>query len=256
MSDGKLELTDEWAEQQWALMAPQIEAMVHRIQDRAEFVVQLGSELAADDTQSHPYQVSHCVRACLNAGVGHLHAMKSLIIDEPRIVHADAEYSLIRGALENFATAFWVLHPPQRTLRVERALRWMVKNFKDQEKALAPLGPGDVTLQMKLDKVVDVAQNAGCSSVLGGYFSTVAVTYAEEHATRKFVLLMWQLCSGFAHGRPWANLGMNAMEQHPTDAEGVVTVRMTSDHKRLALATLPAYYLMLDVANLFSNRSR
>jgi hypothetical protein len=101
MSDETFELTDDWVEEQWALMAPRIETMVHQIQDPAEFVIQPGSELAADDTESHPFRVSHCARACLNAGVDHLHAIKSLIIDDPILLHAAADYSLIRGALEN-----------------------------------------------------------------------------------------------------------------------------------------------------------
>ena len=257
VSDETYELTDEWAEQQWARMAPQIESMVHRIQDPAEFVIQPGSELADDDAASHPYQVSHCARACLNAGVGHLHAMKTLIIDEPRLLHAEADYSLIRGGLENFATAFWVLHPHERKVRVERALRWMAKNFKDGDKATGHLGfPGDIGLQAKLKKVTAVARKARCTSVVGGYTSTAAVVYAEKHSSLMHVYLMWQVCSGFAHGRPWANLGMNAMEKHPTEQEGIFTVRLTTDHKRLAVATLPAFNLMEEVVGLFTNRCR
>lgn len=246
-------LTDDWAEQQWARMVPVIDAMVDRIQDPTEFIVRPGSALAADDRVSAPYQVSHCARMCLNSGVDHLHAVKTLIIGDEPLLHAAADYSPIRGALENFATAFWVLHPPASTIRVERALRWMAKNFKQQHQATDVLSlPGDIGLQAKLDKVVDVAQRSSCANVLGGYTSTQAVKYAEEHATHKYVLLMWQVCSGFAHGRPWANLGMNAMEQHATHEEGVVTVRMTTDYKRLAAAALPAYHLMLDVFGRFT----
>jgi len=261
------ELTDEWAEQQWATMLPQIETMMHRIQNRADFVVQPGSQLAADDAASQPYTVSYCAKACLNAGVGHLHAMKTLVFDEPRIRHAEADYSLIRGALENFATAFWVLHPQQRTIRVERALRWMAQNFRDEDKAVGPLElpddmemPADVEtrgLQELHDVVAAIAQKAGCANVLGGYTSTQAVKYAEEHSHYDRVLLMWQVCSGFAHGRPWANLGMNAMvEKHPTEEEGVFDVRLTTDDKRLALATLPAFGLMAAVVGLFTGRCR
>jgi hypothetical protein len=257
VGDETQELTDEWAMEQWAKMAPLIETMVQRIQDPADFLVQPGSELAADDADSNPYRVSHCARACLTAGVDHLHAMKTLIIDEPRLLHAAADYSLIRGALENFATAFWVLHPHERTIRIERALRWMAQNYTDQDKATGALGlPNDIGLQARHAKVAAVAQKAGCVNVLGGYASTHAVKYAEKHSQHDFVLLMWQVCSGFAHGRQWANLGMNAMEQQPTEEEGIATIRLTTDHKRLAVATLPSFKLMDDVVGLFTNRSR
>ena len=50
-----------------------------------------------------------------------------------------------------------------------------------------------------------------------GYASTDVVQYAERYgttmdgATPDHLLLRWQLCSGFAHGRAWANLvGLDA----------------------------------------------
>ena len=98
MSDDTGDLTDDMVRDKWNEIVPPIEIMVHRIQNPQEFVAQSGSELADDDAASHPYRVSHCARACLNAGVDHLHAMKKLIFDVP-ILHAAADYSLIRGAL-------------------------------------------------------------------------------------------------------------------------------------------------------------
>ena len=56
--------------------------------------------------------------------------------------------------------------------------------------------------------------------------------------------MAWQVCSGFAHGRPWANIGMNEMETHSTADEGVSLVRLTSDDKRMLAVTLPAFHLM------------
>jgi hypothetical protein len=130
------------AMEMWGQVVSAIDDMVHRIQDLEDFDVEPGSQLAADDASSHPYEVSHCVQNCLNAGVDHLHAAKALMFDVP-ILHANAEYSLFRGALENFGAAFWVLHPAQRSKRVEHALRWMVKNLKDHDNATAKLSlPG------------------------------------------------------------------------------------------------------------------
>jgi hypothetical protein len=86
----------------WAEIAPLIDIVVNRIQDPEDFVVDAGSQLDGDDAGSHPCQVSRCARWCLNAGVDHLHAAKKLILDEPITLHANADYSLIRGALQNF----------------------------------------------------------------------------------------------------------------------------------------------------------
>ncbi|MCU1701908.1 MAG: hypothetical protein JWR34_7971 [Mycobacterium sp.] len=71
-------LTDEMIEAKWAKIAALIEVMTARIQTPDEFEVQPNSELAADDVASSPYQTSHAARWCLNAGVDHLHALKSL----------------------------------------------------------------------------------------------------------------------------------------------------------------------------------
>ena len=258
MSD-EPELTDEMVMAKWAQIAPLIDIVVNRIQDPEDFAVQPGSQLAADDADSDPYQVSHCARSCLNAGVDHLHAARQLILDEPITLHANADYSLIRGALENFGTAFWVLHPPQRKVRIERALRWMVQNFLDQERAVERLQlPGYVPASVRVDEIVAMAESADCNltRLRGGYASTYVLKYADEHSTAINPFLMWQLCSAFAHGRQWASITMNAMEVLSTPEPGLQRVRFTSDHKRLLAAGLPAFHLMTDVIGFFTDRAR
>jgi hypothetical protein len=36
---------------------------------------------------------------------------------------------------------------------------------------------------------------------------------------------MWQVCSGFAHGRPWATLAMNEMQRESDVADGKLADR-------------------------------
>lgn len=251
------ELTDDMVEAKWAEIAPLIEVVSARIQDPGEFSVQASSELAEDDLVSSPYHVSHCARWCLNAGVDHLHALKSLVIDANRI-HSAAPYGLVRGALENFGAGFWLLYPDERPVRVEHALRWWSKNFKDQDKATVDLGPPHHTpLDPKLDKLVDIGLAANCdvTQIRKGYFSTGVMQFADEHSSVD-PFMFWQVCSGFAHGRPWANLGMNEMESLPTADESVSTIRLTSDRKRILAVTLPAMHLMQDLLRLYQGRSR
>jgi hypothetical protein len=203
--DDAVTLTDEAVMAKWAEIAPWIDRVAVRIQDANDFVVHAGSALALDDRVSHPYCVSHCARACLNAGVDHLHALKRLVIDN-RILHADADYSLSRGALENFGAAFWVLHPAEPTARITCALRWMAQNFKDQAKAIEGLDMDNVpSREANLAKVQRVADAAGCGQVTQGYSSTAVMRYAKLHSSTE-PFLPWQVCSGFAHGRPSANL--------------------------------------------------
>lgn len=251
-------LTDEMALSMWAEIVSEIDNVMQRTQDDEDFGVEANSQLAADDADSTPYQVSHCARACLNAGVDHLHAAKILIIDSQNL-HANAEYSLIRGALENFGTAFWILHPTEPATRVEHALRWMVNNYKGQEKALGDLGLPGFVRGDNVTSVLDVARRqAVCeaSEVKKGFASTQLLQYADAHSTATDPYLMWQLCSGFAHGFQWAQFALNEMELTPTDVEGVSRARFTSDHKRLLPPAWAAFKLMNDVLDLFGQRAR
>jgi hypothetical protein len=252
MSDG---ITDEMVEAKWARLAPLIDVMSQRIQTPGEFEVHPGSSLARDDVDTSPYQLSHAARWCLNAGVDHLHALKSLVIDSGRI-HSYATYSLVRGALENFGAGFWIVHPRQRSIRIEHGMRWWIKNFRDEDTA----GQGRQNYKptkAKVDKAVQIGLDAGCdvAELRSRYYSTPVLKYANEHSTALDPLLIWRLCSGFAHGRPWATLGMNERELSPDLKEGVYEVRFTTDRKRLLGVTLPAYYLMEDFVRLIQNRS-
>jgi len=248
-------LTDEVIAEKWAEVADSIEIVTSRTQDPNAFTVRPSSELSDDDVASHPYRLSQTARWCLNAGVDNLHALKCLVIDNG-ILHSAAPYGLVRGALENFGAGFWMLHPRDRATRVARGLRWWAKNFTDSDKATSGT-PTYTPLQPMFDNIVEVAKSAGIKkpdATLAGYTSTEALGYANKHSQATRPHLCWQVCSGFAHGRPWANIGMNAMEQLST-TEDVITVKLTTDHKRLLAVTWPAVMLLEDFLRLYQDRA-
>lgn len=250
-------ISEEQVVAKWLDIAPGIEKMAERIGDPKDFAVRDGSSLGGDDKKSAPYCVSHAVRACLVSGVDHLHAAKSLVVDL-EILHASAVYSLVRGSLENLSAAFWILHPRTRNARIERTLRWHARNFNEQFIALEPLNLADnASREAKLARLDAIATNRGLSTanVRAGYRSSTAVKYVEEHSTDSTPLLPWQVCSGFAHGRPWAVLGMSEQEQHATTDPAVVNLRLTSDLSRVLYPTLSAFRLMVDVVKLLQQRS-
>ncbi|MCA2303178.1 hypothetical protein JF770_06365 [Mycobacterium intracellulare] len=254
------ELTEEFASNEWVKIAQQTDALMHQIQGQSAFPVEPGSEFAADDAQSHPYRVSQCARGFINAGIDHMHALKTLIVDG-RTLHSASDWTLMRAALEHFAVAFWVMNPSDRRIRIERALCCAAQNFKDQDKAMQKLlEPSEYhSLRSNLDLLGGIAASAGCSkkTVQGGYTSTAILQYAErETSISPSPHLMWQVCSGFAHGRQWANLGMNDVEINPTTEEGVSAVRTTSEYKRLLAAGRPASILMAETVRLFTERSQ
>lgn len=244
-------------EAKWHEISPLIDRMMERVGTEDEFPVSPGSSLAGDDNASNPYQVSHCIRMCLTAGVDHLHAQKSLIVDQ-RIIHVAAPFSLSRGALENFTAAFWVLHPNSRDERITRSLRWHAKNFLDQDKAVEGLSlPGHTPLASKIAKIQAVADRRGIvANIDKGYFSTPVVKYANEHAEDTLgVLLMWQLCSGFAHGRPWAYLGASGLEERATADPTISNIKMTANTGTVLLPALSALRLLQRVLKLYELRA-
>lgn len=84
---------------------------------------ELGSSLAVDDAALNPFQLSHAVVSALSTAVDHMHALRSLIADA-HVVYPCATFTLLRAALENAATAVWLLTPPDhRDQRVLRRLR-------------------------------------------------------------------------------------------------------------------------------------
>lgn len=250
---------DASVQKKWQELAPLIDRMMQRTDTPGEFPVRAGSSLAGDDRAADPYHVSHMLGMCLTAGVDHLHAVKALVVDLG-VLHVAAPSSLARGALENFAAAYWILGPERRRERVERALRWYAKNIKDGNRAASPLDlPGQRTLEEKLQKLDAVVERCGLDprSVRRGYTSTEVVKYAEENAPNLNlgVLLPWQISSGFAHGRPWAYLGVSEREEDPTESPNIKSVRLTSDLTRALYPTLAAMHLLERFLQLYEARS-
>jgi hypothetical protein len=202
--------------------------------------------------------VSHAVQMCIVAGVDHLHAMKSLLVDL-NVLHSAAPFTLVRGALEIFSSAFWILHPAKRNTRVERVLRWHAKNFHDQHPALESLKISDVAKRdAKYARISQIGSGRGISAkdIKAGYQSTDAVRYANTNAPTSKPLLSWQMCSGYAHGRPWVYLGMADEDMfQETDDPGVLMARVTSDPGKLLYPSLHAQWLMKDVVDLVERRA-
>ena len=232
--------------------------VTERVGDPNEFSVSPGSSLFGDDEHSDPYQLSHAVQMCLVARIDHLHTAKSHLLDF-HVLPAASLFSLVRGALENFGAAYWMLGPKGRDERITRSLRWHAKNFKDQKTAMEPFGKAEATtLDVKLAKLYAVADRRGIATaaVRGGYTSTEALEYSGEMSSRCDPLFAWRLCSGYAHGRPWAYLGSADQEQFETTDPDVVKLKLTGNQSRVLYPAQQAYHLMVDVGELQQRRAK
>ena len=259
MTAHKEVLTEQDAQAKWLELAPILERMMERVGTEGEFPVGAGSSLAGDDAAAAPYQVSHVIRMCLTAGTDHLHAAKTLIVDQG-LVHVAAPSSLARGALETFATAFWILQPTQRNERVTRSLRWHAKNMHDAEVAVGERDlAGHIPLKEKLARLDVVAnkRSLDLGAIHAGYTSTTAVKCAEENLPDLplGVVLPWRVCSAFAHGRPWAFLGISDIDVAPTEDTEILEVRFTSNLMKALYPTLAAVQLLDRLLRLYEQRS-
>ncbi|MFI9486444.1 hypothetical protein ACIG47_08620 [Promicromonospora sp. NPDC052451] len=253
------ELTPEMIQSKWSEIAPLIDRMMERIGTSDEFPVQAGSSLSGDDSASSPYHASHVLRMCLTAGVDHLHAAKVLVVDQ-QVLHLAAPSSLARGALENFAAAYWILGPAKRDERIERALRWHYKNVSDQHTALADLAVLKISREAEMAKIDAVALRRGFDPkpLRSGYTSTFIVKYCESELGDRVplgVVLPWRICSGLAHGRPWAYMGVSeTMRMELTD--GIVLVKLTSSLSMALFPLLASMYLLQEFLKLHELRAR
>jgi hypothetical protein len=241
----------------------EVAAIIEHLNDLASdhpnaFAVDPGSSLGSDDRASGPFCVSVVLNSCLNAGIDHLHALKSLILDAG-LLHLSAPFSLARGGLENFAAATWVLAGHSRDERVERALRWHAQNVKDGHRALGAVdirGSRPLAAQWALlDEVAD-RHNLG-RSYRAGYTSSRAVQAAEAAFPdlRLGVAFPWQLCSGFAHGRPWAFHGASQRDELEDADPLMVTLRLSATLSTVLHPTLAAVELVQSFLLLYDERA-
>lgn len=223
------------------------------------FEVAAGSEVADDDVHVHPYLVSTAVSVGLHAAIDHLHAFYGLLWCSG-FLHSNAPSSLLRGALEAASSVVWLLESDDRADRVHRALRWYSKDASDGKSAMSGGGPAGVFEQRKVKlQEIAVAHGLDPRSVRDGFSSTTAVT-----ATRDFVgieimdvLLAWRLCSGYAHGRLWSQLGYADTTATPiAGTPGMSLVAFTPGYDRLLPLAVAAHQSTSAAITLFDQRAR
>lgn len=237
----------------WVEMAAAIERLAERIADPTDFAVLPGSSLAGDDRASHPFEVSQAVRHLINASVDQLHAVKVLQHDVGA-EHLAVGSTLARAALENTATALWILGPHSRNERLTRTYRWHVRNYNDEKSTVGHLvgdAPND-----HIDQVVRVAAERELDEhlVRSGYATSTPVKGAVPFTNIR-VEFLWRLASAFAHGRPWAYQGFLRRGDAGTDADGH-PVRTLRPRREFAIwLPLEAVHLLGEVMRLRDRRA-
>lgn len=241
----------------WDFLSEVVDQWQELIDSEDSLAIDPRSSIAGDDRESAPYQVSFCVGSSLHVAIDNLHALKTLTHDQ-KLLHTMAPFTLARGALETLTAAFWILHPSRRDDRVTRALRWHMKNFTDQNTALSNLeGSGYDGVEVRKASLFEVADRRGIpsSDIKGAYSSTEAVLYTAEHAPVPYIAFLWRLCSGYAHGRPWAVLGSSDREEGDSPDPDRVHLRLSASPDNVRLVASGSVHLLQVVGDLRRDRS-
>lgn len=231
--------TDEQIHRVMGLVLNRVEQLHAQVVDLPE--PQPGSPLLGDDRATDPHRVSHAAARSIQAAAEHLDALRGLV-GVAGLIHPSAPFTLARGAIETAAAGVWLLAPTLRRERGLRALRHAVRNEIDQNTALTGVGR---VLSPPLDErrasVDAIAARLGREGRVHPEKSTEVVKAAEAvGASEMPLLLTWQLCSGFAHGRLWPMLAMLNREVLPGPDSSTARLKVTSSLDRVLFALMAA----------------
>lgn len=204
--------------------------------------LQPGSELEADDAATNPVQLSHAVWSAMAHGHDHLHCLRTLIMEAEKL-HIYAPFSLLRSALENYATAVWLLQPSDHVGRVRRRLQLAAADAKRGDEVRCLLGaPAHRPLEDRLRQFADLGEAVGIRRdvILGrapGFEKIVREAALSTPFAPATLAVVWKTASGVTHGQLWATLGAMSKKvfEEGGDEAGVVQMEVSAPEESLIL---------------------
>jgi hypothetical protein len=190
------------------------------------------SPLRGDDDRSHPHDLSHTAWRHLSTAVDHLSCLQVLLGDA-KVIHKDAPFTLVRGALENACGAVWLLQPPRRKERLTRLFRLAIADIRYEYQAGELMGQASSQdMQKPIDEVVAIAERAGieAAAVKKSASYTEIVSDVDKSSPGSLVLLTWKTCSGYAHGDWWTTKNASRRTRIPgPPLEGIGTFKIEAN---------------------------
>lgn len=184
-----------------------------------------GSSLAADDAPLQGWNASTLVRSSVTAGLAHVEALNRMIT-KTGVVDAFSPWTLLRGALENFATAVWLLTGADRNQRRSKALALWAQDLHNRaqhedDTDHVITGAEEKSGMDRREEILQRGERLGIPRTSLPRTSAGAIIFAAAEAAgldARAVRAYWRAGSGFAHGRYWPNLRVSqARAAWPTD---------------------------------------
>ncbi|MFD0138018.1 hypothetical protein ACFVIL_29260 [Streptomyces sp. NPDC127159] len=215
------------------------------------------SSLATDDAPLKPWHGSVLIRTSFSAGLSHVDALCRLVT-MTGLIDPSSPWTLLRGALENFATAAWLLSGKDRPTRRARALAlWAedMRNRAQHEKDVQHVVTGNgKTGEQRQQDIKQLAMTLGLNPLPATQAGAIIAAAAEQAGLDSVgVRASWRVASGFAHGRFWPNLRAAEPRSAIPTADGYLIAMVIDDAQleRLAKACL---WLLGHVAQRYAAR--
>jgi hypothetical protein len=197
--------------------------------------VEPGSSLAGDAQRSPALQVAHAAWTAFTDSVDHLAALRTLLVETEAPLPVHAPFTLVRSAIENAATAVWLLAPQRRSERLRRRLKLAHHEVWESGQALKLLPAefaGDRSVQEIQADIRALAVQLGLDpDDVAGRFSYEKVIWTAGEATGvggDRSVLVWRVGSGIAHGRDWARR-MSARHLQVITEDDLISTQLTTD---------------------------
>ncbi|WBB59624.1 hypothetical protein O7599_29325 [Streptomyces sp. WMMC500] len=235
--------------------------------------IQDGSALAGDDPRTHPYELSGAAWSALSVARVHLRCLYSSLTgldidgDVPEqctvTVHTHAQYTLIRGLLENGARTVWMLAPTLRAERVQRRIILEWNEVQQVVKTLALLG-GTLTpdLETRKAKLTAILTSGGTSprdaaallKSRPGYGEMVREAGSLTTITSDRAEAAWKACSSMAHGDFRGSFSIGEHETLRTEGTTAIA-RVSGSPKTMLWGTNVAITLLKHAFHLYEQRA-
>ena len=244
---------------------PEASEVVARIEELAGAVsgglpdIEVGSPLYDDDAATTPLHLSHAAWTAVTIATDHLIAYRALIVKAQQ-TQPWAHHTLLRAAIENAATAVWLVAPAQRSDRVERRLRLATTDIAESaaaQKLHHLRAPSGRTAVQRQNQVANLARRAGLGGTMKwrGYAPVIREAAGGAHMPPDTLELAWRLGSGLAHGRSWASIGLLKGVDHSAPGDPVRNLEMSASLEQLNMFAMTALSLT-SVARRFFEHNR
>ncbi|MEU6965964.1 hypothetical protein [Streptomyces chrestomyceticus] len=197
------------------------------------------SSLAADEAPLGPWPASHLIRTSYGAGLAHADALRRLAVAGE--MDATSPWTLMRGALENFAAGIWLLDGSGRPERRWRALSLWAEDMRnraqhEQDTGHAP-GPEGKTGLERRQEIRALAEALGLPPLVAPKAHVILEQAAPAAGLDPVaVRASWRAASGFAHGRFWPYLRASQPRAAMETGDGYLVAMVVDESQHGPLA--------------------